>query len=62
MHGANSSHRSQYLKALELVASGRINVKKFITHRFPLNRIEEAIIALEDRSSKALKVIVDPWL
>ena len=62
VHGANSSNRSQYLKALELVSSGKIDVKKFITHRFPLNKIKEAIMALEDRSSNALKVIVDPWL
>jgi L-iditol 2-dehydrogenase len=62
VHGANSSNRSQYLEAVDLIASGKIDVKKFITHKFPLEKIEEAINALENRDMNAIKVIVDPWL
>jgi len=62
VHGANSSNRKQYLEALNLIASGKVNVKKFITHKFPLERIEEAIKTLEDRSLNAIKVIIDPWM
>jgi len=47
---------------LDLIASGKINVKKFITHKFPLEKIAEAINSLEDRSSNAIKVIIDPWM
>jgi len=62
VHGANASNRSQYLEALELIASGKVNVKKFITHKFPLERLAEAIRCLEDRASNAIKVIIDPWM
>jgi len=62
VHGANSSNRKQYLEAIDLIASGKVNVKKFITHKFPLEKIAEAINSLEDRSLNAIKVIVDPWL
>jgi len=62
VHGANASNRRQYLEAVSLIASGRINVKKFITHKFPLEKIEEAIRTLEDRSAGAVKVIIDPWM
>jgi len=62
VHGANASNRRQYLAAVDLIASGKIGVKKIITHRFPLGKIEEAIRTAEDRSMNALKVIVDPWM
>lgn len=61
VHGANSSNRRQYLEALDLIASGKIDVKKFITHRFPLEKISEAIYSLEDRKTNAIKIIIDPW-
>jgi len=62
IHGANASNKAQYLEAVNLISSGRINVKKFITHRFPLEKIEEAINVLENREMNAIKVIIDPWL
>jgi len=62
VHGANASNRRQYLEAISLIASGKLNVKKFITHKFPLEKIEEAIRTLEDRSTGAVKVIIDPWM
>jgi len=62
VHGANASNRGQYLAAIDLIASGKIDVKKIITHRFPLEEIEEAIRTSEDRSADALKVIIDPWM
>ncbi|MBS7634030.1 alcohol dehydrogenase catalytic domain-containing protein [Candidatus Bathyarchaeota archaeon] len=62
IHGSNASNRKQYLEALDLIASGKVNVKKFITHKFPLERIAEAINYLEDRSLNAIKVIIDPWM
>jgi L-iditol 2-dehydrogenase len=42
--------------ALELIGSGRINVRNLITHRFPLSRTEEAFKAA--RGKENLKVIV----
>ncbi len=62
IHGANASNRSQYLEAINLIASGKVNVKKFITHKFHLEKITEALNALENRDMNAIKVIVDPWM
>ena len=62
VHGANASNRKQYLEAIDLIASGKVNVKKFITHKFPLEKITEAIRTLEDRRLNAIKVIIDPWM
>ena len=62
VHGANASNRRQYLEALNMIASGKVDVKKFLTHKFPLEKIEEAIRTLEDRSLNAIKVIIDPWM
>jgi len=62
IHGSNSSNRRQYLEAINLIASGKVNVKKFITHKFPLEKIEEAIHTLEDRTKGAIKIIIDPWM
>jgi len=62
VHGANASNRRQYLEAVDLIASGKVNVGKLITHKFPLEKIEEAIRTLEDRNLNAIKVIVDPWM
>jgi len=62
IHGANASNRKQYLEAVDLIASGKIDVKKVITHKFSLEKIEEAIRIAEDRSQNALKVIIDPWM
>ena len=62
VHGANSSNRRQYVEALGLIASGKVDVKKFITHKFPLEKVEEALRTLEDRSLDAIKVVIDPWM
>ena len=43
--------------ALQLISSGRINAKELITHRFPLNRIQEAFQTAA-RSKECLKVVV----
>ncbi len=43
--------------ALELMSSGKIRAKELITHRFPLNRIEEAF-ETATKNKKCLKVVV----
>jgi len=43
--------------ALKLIGSGRIKTKELITHRFPLNRIEEAFRTAA-KSRECLKVVV----
>ncbi len=47
--------------AADLVRTGRIRVKPFITHHFPLQRITEAF-ETQMRSDVSGKVIVAPWM
>lgn len=51
--------RNTYRTALNLVASGKIQVKRLITHRFKLIQAREAFEVARDRSTKSMKVIVD---
>lgn len=44
--------------ALKLISSGRIKAKELITHRFPLNRIEDAFKTAA-KSKECLKVVVN---
>ena len=45
-------------RAVNLLNSGRLEIKKLITHRFGLSQLEEAI--LEQMSSDSIKVVVHP--
>jgi len=54
-HGAMPIHHH---KAIDLIASGRINVSKFITHTFPLDEISAAFDTAEAHSG--LRVVVNP--
>ncbi len=54
--GAFASHRRQFVKALELIHSGKIDAAKVITHRFPLERIVEGIITT--KKGEGLKSVV----
>ncbi|MCC6625941.1 MAG: alcohol dehydrogenase catalytic domain-containing protein [Chloroflexi bacterium] len=47
--------------ALDLIAGGRVQAERLITHRFPLDRIADGFAAADDkRASGALKVIIQP--
>ncbi len=56
VYGAFASHHLQYKKALKLLSSGQIQGKKFITHRFSLDEIEEGIRKV--KSGEALKAVI----
>jgi len=58
VHGAHGSLPRHHQQAVDLINSGKIDMRKFITHRFPLDRIEEAIRTAE--SHAGLRVIVNP--
>lgn len=60
LHGANSSVRRDYLEARDFLASGRIDGKALVTHRFPLKDFGEAVTAQNDSRSGALKIIIRP--
>lgn len=45
--------------AMQWIGEGRINVKRLITHRFPLAQIQEAFEVFRDKKDGALKVLVE---
>ncbi len=48
-----------YPKSLELVASGKINVKPLVTHRFTLEQVTEAFETALHGKGGAIKVAVN---
>ncbi|QHT59709.1 alcohol dehydrogenase catalytic domain-containing protein [Paenibacillus lycopersici] len=58
VHGAHGSLPSHHQKAIDLIASGAIDMKKYISHTFPLDDIQEAIRTAE--SHVGMRVIVKP--
>lgn len=45
-------------RAIDLVASGRVDLRPFVSHRFPLDEAHEAFRALSERVG--LKVVIEP--
>jgi threonine dehydrogenase-like Zn-dependent dehydrogenase len=45
---------------LELIASGRVDPDRYISHRFPLEQAEDALKLLEARSVEAHKIVLHP--
>lgn len=54
-HGCMPRHHQ---KAVELIADGVINVKQYISHRFPLDKAQDAFAAAEDRNG--MRVVIAP--
>lgn len=48
-----------YPTALELVASGRVQMKRLVTHRYKMMDAVEAFETARDRTSKSIKVVID---
>lgn len=56
--GSFSQTREHHKKALEYLASGKINTKKLITHKFRLDEIKKAFEAVQN--AEGLKVMINP--
>jgi L-iditol 2-dehydrogenase len=56
--GSHGSTPRQFQIAMDLISAKRINVSPLVTHRFPLNKIEEAFETTRDMAG--LKVLVNP--
>lgn len=56
--GSFSSNPRQNSQALDLIASGKIDVKPLITKTMPLEKLEEAI--LEMKQGQSMKIIIQP--
>lgn len=48
-----------YPEAISMVASGQVNVKKLITHRYKLEDVEKAILFAAERGEGTIKVVVN---
>ncbi|MDR3363448.1 MAG: zinc-dependent dehydrogenase [Clostridiales Family XIII bacterium] len=57
--GAHGSVPRHHKQALDLIASGRPDIRPFISHRFSLDEIGQAFRTAE--SKEGLRVIVKPW-
>lgn len=55
-----SSYCWDFQRGLELLETGRIDLKPLITHHFPLSRVKEALEIKKDRGESPLKVILNP--
>jgi L-iditol 2-dehydrogenase len=60
--GSYSASVDLQQEAADLVFSRKIKVAPLITHRFPLDRINEAIAVATNPSAQSLKVIIEPNL
>ncbi|MCL2111877.1 MAG: zinc-dependent dehydrogenase [Clostridiales bacterium] len=57
--GAHGSVPRHHLQAIGLIASGKLDMKAFVSHRFPLDDVNEAFRLAE--SKEGLRVVVKPW-
>lgn len=58
LFGSHGSVPRHHRLALELLSSGRISAKKYISHKFSLDQIKEAFSVVENR--QGMKVIINP--
>ena len=47
-------------EAVDAVAAGRIDPARLLTHRYPLERLDEALNATRDRPDGFIKAVVVP--
>jgi L-iditol 2-dehydrogenase len=50
--------KHSYPRSIQLVASGRIELRSLVTHRFPLVEFQKAFAAAQKR--EGLKIIIEP--
>jgi len=46
---------------LEMIARGTVRIRDFVTHRYPLAALPEAIAAVSARPDGLIKAVVHPW-
>jgi threonine dehydrogenase-like Zn-dependent dehydrogenase len=59
VHGAFGSVARQQRRALELFAAGTVDPGKFVTARYPLDRIHEAFAASEAKTGYRVVVTME---
>ena len=52
-------YANQYPIAMALAAAGRVDVGSMVTHHFPLEQAEEALVFADENKAVSLKVMID---
>jgi len=64
--GSFDNEAEHYVRGLPIIADERIPIPDLITHRVPLERLEECLAAIRDGKKldgkDIVKIAVDPWL
>ena len=60
MDASFGTHPLAMSRAIRLMASGLVDPARIITHRFPLDDAAEAFRVAADRTSGAIKVVLEP--
>jgi 2-desacetyl-2-hydroxyethyl bacteriochlorophyllide A dehydrogenase len=55
---AHNGLKNEFQAAIDLIASGKVEVTKLVTHRYPLVEIGQAFQTAADKKSGAVKVVV----
>lgn len=55
----SQGYNRDFQDAISLLKHGYVNLEPFITHRFPLERLQDAFDLLMDSQSRAIKVLVE---
>jgi len=58
--GSMGSYREEVEEVLDFIARGALDLTGSITHRFPLQRIDEALDALATKAGDPVRVVVRP--
>lgn len=58
--GAYTSSPWEAEQVMALAATGRLNLSRSITHRFPLDQVQAAVDCLRDRSRNPIRVVLTP--
>jgi threonine dehydrogenase-like Zn-dependent dehydrogenase len=58
---SSNAFYSDLIRAFELLRSGALDVKPWITHRFPLENYSEAFDLLRQSPKAGYKVVFEPW-
>jgi alcohol dehydrogenase len=58
--GSSCSPRGTFERAIRLLAADRIDIDGFITHRYGLNDVANALKMIAGRKEPAIKVVINP--
>ena len=58
--GVNGVYSRHYEQSMALVREKRVDVKSLITHRFPLEQMDEALRTMKEKRDEVMKILIFP--